>query len=130
MRVRCVGAIIRDDAGRLLLIERGHPPGEGLWSLPGGRVEAGESDAQAVAREILEETGLQVRAGPIAGSVERPGPNGVTYAIYDYVATVTGGALGPGDDARDARWVTPAELRALPTTEKLLEALTEWGVMS
>lgn len=129
MRVRCVGAIVHDADGRLLLIRRGRPPGEGLWSLPGGRVEPGESDAEAVVRELSEETGLRVEPGSLIGQVERPGPGGVTYDILDYAATVVGGTLGAGDDASDARWATPAELRDLPTSDGLLEALTCWGVV-
>lgn len=129
MRVRCVGAIVHDAEGRLLLIRRGRPPAEGRWSLPGGRVEAEESDAEAVVRELSEETGLRVEPGRLIGSVERPGPGGVTYDIHDYAALVTGGTLRPGDDASDARWTTPAELRELPTTDGLVEALTEWKVL-
>jgi 8-oxo-dGTP diphosphatase len=129
MRVRCVGAIVHDAGGRLLVIRRGHPPGEGLWSLPGGRVEAGESDAAAVARELAEETGLRVEVGRLVGRVERPGASGVTYDIYDYAATVTGGTLVAGDDASDARWTALEELRGLPTTDGLLEALADWGVL-
>lgn len=129
MRVRCVGAIIFDRDGRLLVIERGHPPGEGLWSLPGGRVEPGESDVAAVVREVAEETGLEVETGPLIGSVQRPAPDGGIYDIHDYAATPLGGDLRPGDDARATRWVTPAELRALPTTEGLIEALTTWGLL-
>lgn len=127
--MRCVGAIVHDAEGRLLVIRRGRPPGEGLWSLPGGRVEPGESDAAAVVRELAEETGLRVEPRRLVGSVERPGPEGVTYDIRDYAAEVTGGALRPGDDAREARWVGPDELRRLPTTDGLLEALTTWGVL-
>ncbi|MGH3377223.1 MAG: NUDIX hydrolase [Actinoallomurus sp.] len=129
MRVRCVGAIVHDAEGRLLLIRRGHPPDEGRWSLPGGRVEAGESDAAAVVRELSEETGLRVEAGRLIGSVDRPGTGGVTYEIHDYAAIVMGGELSPGDDAAEARWTTPAELRRLPTTDGLIEALTEWNVI-
>jgi 8-oxo-dGTP diphosphatase len=129
MRVRCVGAIVHDAGSRLLVIRRGHPPGEGLWSLPGGRVEAGESDAEAVVRELAEETGLRVEAGRLVGRVERPGPGGLTYDIYDYAATVTGGTLVAGDDASDARWAAPEELRGLPTTDGLLDALADWGVL-
>lgn len=130
MRVRCVGAIVHDAEGRLLVIRRGRPPGEGRWSLPGGRVEPGESDAEALVREMAEETGLRVEPGSLIGQVERPGPGGVTYDILDYAAIVTGGSLAAGDDASDARWVTPAGLRDLPTTDGLLEALTGWGVLS
>ena len=127
-RVPCVGAIIKDEAGRLLLIQRGHEPETGRWSLPGGRIEPGESDEQAVVRETREETGLQVRCGALIGSVERPGLRGL-LDIRDYAATVTGGALAPGDDAADARWVSPADLAALPLTSGLAETLTAWGVL-
>ena len=129
MRVRCVGAIVHDAGGRLLVIRRGHPPGAGLWSLPGGRAEPGESDEAAVVRELAEETGLNVVPGPLVGSVDRPGPDGTTYDIRDYAATVTGGTLRAGDDASEARWVTAGELRRLPTTNGLLEALTAWAVL-
>jgi 8-oxo-dGTP diphosphatase len=129
MRVRCVGAIVHDAGGRLLLIRRGRPPAEGLWSLPGGRVEPGESDAEAVVRELAEETGLRVEPGSLIGQVERPGPGGVTYDIRDYAAIVTGGVLSAGDDASDARWASAAELSRLPATDGLLEALAGWGVI-
>lgn len=129
MRVRCVGAIVHDAEGRLLIIRRGRPPGKGLWSLPGGKVEPGESDAEAVVRELSEETGLRVEPGRLIGSVERPGPDGVTYDIHDYAATVIGGALRAGDDASEARWTSPAQLRRLPTTDGLIEALTGWRVL-
>lgn len=128
-RVPCVGAIIKDGAGRLLLIQRGHDPEAGRWSLPGGRVEPGESDQQAVVREIREETGLRVTCGVLVGSVERPGLRGAVVDIRDYAATVTGGTLTAGDDAADARWVSPADLAGLPLTSGLAETLTAWGVL-
>ncbi len=118
-----------DDQGRLLMVRRGRPPGEGLWSVPGGRVEPGESDAEAVARELLEETGLIVSVGDLAGVVERPGPDGVTFVIHDYAATAVGGVLRAGDDAADARWVAVPDLDDLPLTPGLLEALREWGTL-
>ncbi|SRR5216683_1370612 len=129
IRIPCVGGVVKDLEGRLLLIKRGHEPGAGLWSLPGGRTELGESDATALVREMLEETGLTVTPGPLAGAVERPGRNGTILEIRDYYATVTGGTLKAGDDAADARWVDPAELDDLPLTPGLLEALTEWAVV-
>lgn len=110
------------------MVRRGHDPGRGLWSIPGGRVEPGESDAAAVVREVREETGLTVRAGRLVGSVERAGPGGVTYEIFDYAAVAEPGELLAGDDAADARWAGPAELRALPLVPGLLAALADWGV--
>ena len=127
--VPCVGAIITDAAGRLLLIKRGHEPGKGLWSIPGGRVEPGETDEQAVIREVREETGLVVQPGRLIGAVRRPAPAGAMLDIRDYAATVTGGTLAAGDDADDARWAGPAELAGLPLTDGLAEALTGWGVL-
>jgi ADP-ribose pyrophosphatase YjhB (NUDIX family) len=100
-----------------------------LWSLPGGRIEPGETDAAALVREMREETGLEVQAGPLLGSVRRPGPGSTVLDIRDYAATVTGGTLRAGDDAAEARWVTVGELRALPITEGLVGALTDWGVL-
>lgn len=126
--ISCVGAVIVDPLGRLLLIKRGHEPGAGLWSLPGGRVEPGESDAVALARELREECGLDVVPGELAGRVRRPAGDGAVFDIRDYTATVTGGSLTPGDDAADARWVPIAELGDLALTSGLLATLTEWGV--
>jgi ADP-ribose pyrophosphatase YjhB (NUDIX family) len=127
--IPCVGAIVTDERGRLLMIQRGHDPGAGLWSIPGGRIEPGETDERALVREMLEETNLQVEVGEIVGAVQRELPGGAVIDIRDYAATVIGGTLRPGDDAADARWVTAAELAQLEVTEGLIEALTEWGVL-
>jgi 8-oxo-dGTP diphosphatase len=127
--IPCVGAVVTDEQGRLLMIQRGHDPGAGLWSIPGGRIEPGESDAQALVREMLEETNLQVKVGKLIGRVQRQGLGGAVIDIRDYAATVTGGTLRAGDDAADARWVATAELARLDVTEGLIEALTEWGVL-
>jgi 8-oxo-dGTP diphosphatase len=127
--IPCVGAIITDAAGRLLLIKRGHEPGKGQWSIPGGRVEPGETDGQAVIREVREETGLAVRPGRLIGAVRRAAPGGAVLDIRDYAATVTGGTLAAGDDADDVRWAGRAELAGLRLTDGLAEALTDWGVL-
>jgi 8-oxo-dGTP diphosphatase len=128
-KIRCVGAIVTDGSGRLLLVRRGHAPEAGRWSLPGGRVEPGESDAQAVVREVHEETGLWVEPGRLVGAVERPGPGGAVFDIYDYAASVSGGLLVPGDDAADARWVHPRDLYQLTLTSGLARTLAGWGVL-
>jgi 8-oxo-dGTP diphosphatase len=86
-----------------------------------------------VVREVAEETGLVVACGRLVGAVERPGPPGSVYEIRDYAALVTGGRLVPGDDAADARWVTPAQAGALDAagqlTGGLIAALRSWGVL-
>ena len=128
-RVPCAGAVVHDAAGRLLLIRRAREPGRGLWSLPGGRCEPGENAAETAVREVREETGLDVAAGPLVGRVERAGLGGVVYVIDDVACTVLGGEVAPGDDADDVRWVDAAGLALLPLSEGLLDALTGWGVL-
>jgi ADP-ribose pyrophosphatase YjhB (NUDIX family) len=128
--IPCVGAVVTDPRGRLLMIKRGREPGAGLWSIPGGRIEPGETDREALVREMLEETSLTVEVGRLLGRVQRPGLDGAVIDIKDYAATVVSGTLRPGDDAADARWVATGELNSLEITEGLIEALTEWGVLS
>jgi 8-oxo-dGTP diphosphatase len=131
-RVPCVGAVVHDEGGRLLLVRRGTEPGRGLWSVPGGRVEPGEPTEDAVVREVEEETGLQVRVVRLVGTVERDGPGGVVYAIDDFEAhLVEGTADGPraGDDADEARWFTADEVERLPCVDGLVETLRGWGVL-
>lgn len=125
-----VGAIVHDAAGRVLLVRRGRPPGVGLWTVPGGKVEPGERLADAVVREVAEETGLAVACGPLVEVIERMG-EGWHYVILDYLAELSDPGPGPGaprppragDDVTDARWVDRAELAALPTTEGLAPVL-------
>lgn len=137
-RIDCVGGIVvddRPDGRRLLLVLRGQEPAKGTWSVPGGRVEPGETDPEALAREVLEETGLRVRVGRLVGTVERDAPTGGVYVIRDYLChpVPTGGdapaAVRGGDDADDAGWFTVTEIRALPCSPGLVEALTAWQVL-
>lgn len=128
--IPCVGAIVRDRAGRILLIERGQPPAEGMWSLPGGRVEPGEGAEEAIVREVLEETGLDVTVVREVGTVLRDAPSGGRYVIRDFlVEPIEETTPVAADDARDARFVTQQQLRALPTTEGLIEALDAWDLL-
>jgi 8-oxo-dGTP diphosphatase len=128
--VACVGAVVHDSRGRLLLIRRGHAPSRGLWSVPGGRVEAGESHAAAVEREVLEETGLRVRAGAPVGRLEIAGA-GVVYDVVDLVCTLLDPDAVPvaGDDADAVAFVSAADLARLPCTPRLVETLGGWGVL-
>jgi 8-oxo-dGTP diphosphatase len=125
-RIRCVGAVVFDDAGRLLLVRRAREPGRGRWSVPGGRVETGETDVQAVIREVAEETGLVVEIVQLLGNVQRQAPGAAVFDIYDYRCRVTGGALQPGDDADEVRWCNAQTLATLPIVTGLVEALTHW----
>jgi 8-oxo-dGTP diphosphatase len=128
--VPCVGAVVHDPAGRLLLIRRGHAPHAGSWSLPGGRVEAGETSEQAVEREVREETGLEVRAGDAVGRVLIRG-DGVVYDVLDLACTLVRPGEDPvaGDDAAAVVFADAATLDRLPCTPLLVETLRGWGVL-
>jgi 8-oxo-dGTP diphosphatase len=122
MPVVGVGAIVFDDAGRVLLVQRGKPPGAGLWSAPGGRLELRETLAQAVAREVREETGLIVEVGTLACVVERMADD-YHFVLLAYFARVAGGTLAAASDAAAARFVAHEELATLPLTDGLIDVL-------
>jgi 8-oxo-dGTP diphosphatase len=128
-RVACVGAVVRDDRGRLLLVRRGTEPAKGRWSVPGGRIEPGETAVEAVVRELLEETGLQVVVTGLAGTVERTGPSGVVYDIDDFSARLAPGVdpeqVRAGDDAAEAGWFTIAEMEELDDVDALVDGLLD-----
>jgi 8-oxo-dGTP diphosphatase len=128
--VACVGAVVLDAAGRLLLIRRGHDPHAGLWSVPGGRVEDGETLEQAVRREVLEETGLSVRPGAVVGRMRIPAAS-VVYDVVDLACTVDPADQQPvaGDDATDVMFADAATLDRLPCTPRLVDTLRGWGVL-
>ena len=112
----------------LLLVRRDRAPEAGRWSLPGGRVEAGETLAEAVVREVAEETGLSVRCGRFVGWVERFGP-GYHFVILDFAVTVLGGTLAAGDDAREVRWVPLGELGSISLVTGLEAFLRDHDVV-
>ena len=129
--VPCVGAIVHDRGGRLLLIRRGHAPHAGSWSLPGGRVEAGETPEQAVEREVREETGLEVRAGAPVGRVQIQG-DGVVYDVLDLACTLAPPRRAIRSQATTPRrWSspTPRPSTGWPCTPLLVETLRGWGVL-
>ena len=129
--IPCIGAVVFDDQGRLLLVQRANPPAQGLWSLPGGRQEPGETAEQGVVREVHEETGLTVRVEREVGTVVRQAPSGDDYVIRDFVCAVRGDdAVVAADDAADARFFPVSELADLPTSEGLIEALTGWNLLT
>ena len=118
--VVAVGVIICD-GDRLLLVRRDQEPARGLWTFPGGAVELGEDLKAAARREALEETGLEVEVKEVAVVFDRIDrrADGVRYhyVIIDYYARPVGGELRAGSDVSDARWVSGADLQALPMTE-------------
>jgi ADP-ribose pyrophosphatase YjhB (NUDIX family) len=121
-----VGVFVFDATGRVLLIERRHPPGKGLWSVPGGKVEWGEAVVDACRREVLEETGVEITVGPLVTWIERM-DDAHHYVILDFVATPAQSDVEPraGDDAANARWLTQQELELLPLTAGLLPVLED-----
>ncbi|GDX32881.1 NUDIX hydrolase [Actinomycetes bacterium] len=129
--IPCVGAVVFDAAGDLLLIKRGREPALGRWSVPGGRVEPGESHEAAVIREVFEETGLNITVAREVGTVRRVAPGGDTYVIHDFL-----GELGErrtpvaNDDALEAKFFALDELADLDTSDGLIDALTDWGLIN
>jgi 8-oxo-dGTP diphosphatase len=124
----CVGAVVVDD-GRLLLVRRGRGRSAGTWSIPGGHVEVGETMAEAVLRELHEETGLVGVCDDLIGWVEHINDDG-HLVIFDFGVTVLDSAEPvAGDDATEAAWVPGVEAEALPLAEGLLEFLYANGIL-
>jgi 8-oxo-dGTP diphosphatase len=122
-----VGAIVVHD-GALLMVQRAQEPARGLWSIPGGRVENGEYLADALRREVKEETNLDVEVGDLIGIAEIIGnPH---YVILDFAARLEGDpAPVPAGDVADARWVALDEVQDLDCTPRFVEFLQAWEVL-
>jgi 8-oxo-dGTP diphosphatase len=124
-----VGGVVIDH-GRALLIRRGGKPAHGEWSIPGGLLEVGETLEQGVAREMAEETGLEVRVVELIEALERifPAPPGATgepgdpkrpqyhFVILDYLCELRGGTLCAGSDAQEFAWAGEDELAKFNVT--------------
>ena len=122
-----VGAVaVVDDA--ILLIERGTEPSAGCWSIPGGRVEPGETLAEAVVREVAEETGLNAVAGSLIAIAERISSAHHLLIANHFVEII--GSTNPtaGDDAADVAWVPLEHLEQVELVPGLLEYLRANGV--
>lgn len=117
-----VGAVIFDGAGRLVLVRRGGEPSSGEWSLPGGALEIGETLAEGVAREVIEETGLIVDVGPVVDAFDRIVRDGdgrveYHYVVVDFLCRVRGGVLSASTDALDAVYADPRMLGTFHLTD-------------
>ena len=122
-----VGAIVLHE-GRVLLVKRGHAPGLGLWSVPGGLVDIGETTVDAARREVQEECSLKVRIAGLVGVLDRVtrdagGRVRYHWVLVDYLAVARGGTLCAGDDAADARWVRIDEVAQYDTTDGLMDMI-------
>lgn len=125
----CVGAIAVDE-DQILLVRRGRGPAQGEWSVPGGRVETGETLAEAVVRELAEETGLTGICDGLAGWVERVG-DGYHYVILDFHVTIMDSAEPvAGDDAAEVAWVPLSVVSEMKLVEGLAEFLHDHGILA
>ena len=117
-----IGAVIVD-GDRVVLVKRRFEPLAGQWSLPGGAVEVGETLEECVAREMREETGLEVEVGPVIEVFDRitrddDGRVRYHYVLVDYLCWPRGGDLRAGSDVADAVFVDPARLGEYDLTAK------------
>ena len=130
----CVGAVVVDD-DRLLLVRRGHGPAAGTWAVPGGRVRAGETLAEAVTRELREETGVEGVCGTLLGWVEllADQSRGIDehLVIMDFrVDLLESSEVTAGDDATEARWVPLVDVAELRLAPGLAEFLHDHAVIA
>jgi ADP-ribose pyrophosphatase len=114
------------------MIRRGNAPNPGVWAIPGGGVEIGETLQEAAEREAFEETGLKVRAGEpfyAFDIIEKDERGGIRfhYVIVDLKAELIGGDLRPGDDALDVRWVSPQQMHSLALSDTIRKLLFAQG---
>ena len=126
---QAASCVIKDDIDRLLLIKRANPPQQGRWSLPGGRVEADESLESAAAREVREETGLDVEIIMKLGSVNLGIDEGYNYEVHHFLARAIAGSLCAGDDAADVGWFSKESLSNLELSTDLLKYLAPYQVL-
>lgn len=129
MRVLAASAVVMNTRGEVLLVLRSKEPQAGRWTVPGGRVEPGETLEDAAVRETFEETGLRVAVDHEVWSLDLANGADEVYEIHDFLAHVVSGEVVAGDDAADVGWFGRQEMEAMPLTDDLLGYLTRHGVL-
>ena len=124
-----VGAVVFSE-NKILLVKRSNHPAKGMWAVPGGKIQAGETMQQALVREIKEETGLDIRVGEIVFVFDvirhdEQKELSFHYVIIDFFCDLLGGELKAGDDAREVRWISREDLKTIHVNEKTLTLLKE-----
>ncbi len=114
-----VAAVVFNEAGEVLLVQRGRPPGAGTWGIPGGRLELGERLADGARREVREECGVEIDVGAIISAFEsitrdEGGRIEYHYVVVDYWAEYVSGEAAAQDDAAAVAWVAPGDLGEYP----------------
>ena len=120
-----VGVVLVED-GRILLVQRGYEPSKGLWAVPGGKVDFGETLTEAAVREVAEETGLEVEIGEVVWVGEHISEHG-HIVLIDFLGSVAGGELTAGDDAERAEWVPLPRAGDYPLTPTMYELIETLG---
>ena len=118
-----VGCVIFDSDRKVLLVKRKHPPNQGSWAVPGGKVNFGELIEGALKREMREEISVEVRPKELMAIVEII-KEGFHYVILDFVCEITNGEVKAGSDAEDARFFSTNEMKEIsisPTTLEMIE---------
>jgi ADP-ribose pyrophosphatase YjhB (NUDIX family) len=128
-----VGAVVVHE-GSILMVRRANPPGRDHWSVPGGRVEPGETPRDAVVRETYEETGVAVRCGSLVGEVAWHGEGGPWHLANFHAEVVDPGETShpppaAGSDAREAAWIALGDLGRLEVVDGLMAFLERHGIV-